>query len=74
MVELGDNGCCLGGFMIGLFVVLGCIFFFNISWFDLLRFENLRKFERLACMEIWVHGFFFFNNFFERKIINFLIL
>ena len=58
MVELSDNGCCLGGFMIGVFVVLGCCFFKNISWVDLIGFELLRKFVCLACMEIWVHGFF----------------
>ena len=54
--------------------LLFLFFFLNISWFDLFGFENLRKFECLACMEIWVHGFFFFYNFFERKINNFLIL
>ena len=30
MVELSDNGCCFGGFMIGLFVVLGCYLKKNI--------------------------------------------
>ena len=30
MVELSNNGCCLGGFMIGLFVVLGCYIFLKI--------------------------------------------
>ena len=58
MVELSDNGCYLGGFMIGVFVVLDCyFFFFNISWVDLMGFELLRKFECLACMEIWVMVF-----------------
>ena len=36
MVELSDNGCCLGGFMIGLFVVLGCIFFFFLIFLSLI--------------------------------------
>ena len=47
MVELSDNGCCLGGFMIGFICGIGLLFFFEkkVSWFDLFGFENLRKFE-----------------------------